>query len=228
MAGSVEAVVNRQILKWEQASRATTRELREMLGSKPLITLSSAYGSRGWEVGRQVAEMLDFDFFDRELVEKIAASANVRQRLVESLDERAQDWITEHITRQFEQEVFSTSDFLRHLSRVVLTISQHGRAVVVGRGSQFILRPESTLRVRTTAPLDARIRAVAELDGLGAPDARALVLRRDAERAAFARLHFNHDVSQPEHYDLVLNTAALDPAQAAELVHRAFALRFGG
>lgn len=227
MASNITAVVNRQVLKWERESRAAGSALRQQIERRPMVTVSSAFGSEGWSVGRIVAQRLEYDFFDRELVEKIAASANVRQRLVESLDERAQDWITEHITRQFEKEVFTSGDFLRHLCRVTLTIAQHGAAVLVGRGGQFILDAGSTLRVRTTAPLEARVKRTAEADGLEPLDARARVLRKDAERASFTVLHFNRSVDDPAHYDLVINMSTLDAEQAAALVLRAFELRFG-
>lgn len=226
MSTSVIEVVNRQILRWQKQGEVSRRQLTEKLGSKPMIAISSAYGSRGWKIGQAVAEQLGFDFFDRELVERIAAAANVRQKLVESLDERAQDWITEYISKQFETEVFTASDFLRHLSRVMLAISQHGRAVVMGRGSQFILKPDTTLRVRTIAPLPHRIRWIAEEEGIDEPEARAVVLRRDSERAAFSLLHFNHNVTDAEHYDVVLNTAVLPLAAAAEIVVRTYQLRF--
>jgi len=224
---SITDVVNRQILKWEQAAQASKRQGAEFLGSKPMISVSSAYGSRGWDIGKRAAERLGFDFYDRELVEQVASSANVRQKLVESLDERAQDWITEYISKQFEREVFTSSDFLHHLCRVLLTIAQHGRAVIMGRGSQFILKPETTLRVRTIAPLNWRIRWVADAEGVSELEARALVLRKDAERASFSLLHFNSGIAEPEHYDLLLNASSLAIEALAELVSHTFTLRFG-
>jgi cytidylate kinase len=192
-----------------------------------MVTISSAYGSFGQEIGSRVADLLGFDLYDRELVEQIAANAHVRQKTVQSLDDRVRDWITEHVASQFENEVFTASDFLQHLSTVVLALGRHGEAVIVGRGAQFILDPEATLRVRTTAPLDTRFRTVARSEEIEILDARSLVLRKDAERAAFSRLHFNLAVGDPDLYDLIINTAGGPLERHADLISYAFLLKFG-
>lgn len=108
----------------------------------------------------------------------------------------------------------------------MLTIARHGRAVIVGRGAQFILRPERTLRVRAFAPPEVRIARIAERDRISRDEARAVVLRHDAERNAFCRQHFNADPSDPHHYDLLLNTGTLSVETCADGVVGAFRARF--
>jgi cytidylate kinase len=220
-------IINRQILRWESERRSTDRQPSARREARPVVVVSSAYGSGGLAIAQRAANLLGFELYDRELVERIAASAHVREKVAESLDDRVQDWITEIISRQFETNTFTNSDFLQNLSRVVLSIAQHGGAVIVGRGAQFILDPRWVLRVRTFAALDRRIHMTMELDGVDAPTARSMVLRKDAERAGFCRLHFNQDVASPDHYDLLINTAEQPHERHAELIVYAFLLRFG-
>jgi len=111
---------------------------------------------------------------------------------------------------------------------VVLTLGRHGKGVIIGRGAQYILDPAQTLRVRAYAPLDVRVRRIAERDGIPVHEARARVLRVDAERAAFVRRHFNQEIADPNHYDLLCNTGSLSVEVCAEMVERAFRARFGG
>jgi cytidylate kinase len=227
MRSNTMEILNRQILKWEKRRQESDKQTSPAKTQKPMITISSAYGSQGWNVGKIVGEVLGFDVYDREIVERIAASANVRDKMAESLDERVQDWISEYISHQFENYSFTSSDFLRHLSKVVLAIGLHGEAVIIGRGSQFILKPETTLRVRTTAPLEVRIRCISEIENLSEKDTRAVVLHKDAERAAFCRLHFNKDITDPNHYDLMLNTSTMTLKQHADIITYTFLSRFG-
>lgn len=227
MSRNPDEIINHQILRWEKLRSITEKQMSRSTRQQPVITISSAYGSHGLMIGKMVADVLGLDLFDRQLVEQIATSASVREKVVQSLDERLQDWISEHIAGQFEGEVFSSSDFLRHLSMVVLTIGRHGNAIIIGRGAQFILDPGSTLRVRTTAPLAARVEAIAQLETLLPAQAQEEVLRKDAERRSFALKHFKCDVSQPQHYDLVLNTSQGTLPHHADLVAYAFLQRFG-
>jgi cytidylate kinase len=227
MPSTVDNLVNRMMMNWEKQKEAADRAGRKDIRQKPVITISREYGGgRGLVIGQLVAKSLEFEFFERKLVEKIAASAKVRERIVESLDDRRMNAITEYLTTQFETGGFTSSDYLQHLSKVLLAVGQHGRAVIVGRGAHFILSPERTLRVRLIAPLETRVQQIASDHDLTLKEARAQVLQMDAEREAFGRQHFNKDVTDSGNYDLVLNYAAFTAEVAAELVVKAFKGRF--
>ena len=226
MTRRISEIIERQVRRWQQTPPSPGAK-KPLAGSQqPTITISSAYGALGSDIGRMVAGQLGFDMFDREMVDRIAESARVRQQIVASVDERQQDLISEYLAVQFSGDIFTSSDYLRHLCRVTLTIGQHGRAVLIGRGSHFILEPKRTLRVRTVAALETRISRIAAANDLSQKEARTAVLQKDAEQQAFGRLHFNRDVSDPLAHDLLINTAHLGPEQAASLIRHAFESRF--
>ena len=219
-----EQLVLRRVMQWE--AQAKQRSHLGGVAQQPVIAISRSCGARGREIGQRVAQRLGLNLYDRELVEQIAEHAHVRQKVVESLDDRLRDRISNWVGEQFESCYFSYSDYLRNLSSIVLTIAEQERAVIVGRGANFMLRPERTLRVRVHAPLELRVERLVAERGLSEREARAEVLRVDAERAAFVRRHFAQDVAASEHYDLLLNTAALDEDLCADLVAEAFRRRF--
>lgn len=227
MARSIEQLANRQFLRWmEQSKVQAKREQSGATEQRPMIVMSREYGARGAEVGRLVAERLGFQFHSQELVGEVARQARVRQQLVASLDERARDDIEQWVTELMEEGSFSPTDFLRNLTKVVLSLGRHGKGVIVGRGAQFILDPKRTLRVRAFAPLEARVRRIAGRDGTSRGEARVKVLRIDAERMAFYRQHFDTDVADTHHYDILLNTATLPVPACVDMVVRAFRARF--
>ena len=178
-------------------------------------------------MGRLVAERLGFRFYSQELIHDIAQEGRVRQQVVESLDERVQDGISEWVAGLIKRGVFASSDYLRNLSKVVLTLARHGKGVIIGRGAHFILDPKSTLRVRVIAPLELRVTRIAERDGLSEADARTKVLRIDGERTAFNKQHYGADLADPANYDLVVNAGTLGLEGAAEVTVGAFRFRFG-
>ncbi len=227
MARSIDQLVNQQVLRWAAEARAASE--RDKGGGEqqqPMITISREFGGRGAEIGKLVAERLGFRFYAQEIVHEIARQAHVRQQLVESLDERLQDRIGQWVTELMQGGVFAPSDYLWNLSQVVFTLGRHGRGVIIGRGAHLILAPESTLRVRAYAPLDARIEYVMAREGLDRIEARAYTLRVDAERIAFYRQHFNVDVADPLLYDVMLNTGTMSVELCADLVEKAFRARF--
>lgn len=228
MIGSIDQFVNQQILRWQEERRIAERKgLEGKNAQHPTICVSRQYGARGAEMARLVAERLGLRYYSQELIQDIADEAHVRQQVVESLDERVQDGIAEWVSAMIKRGVFAPTDYLRNLSKVVLTLSRHGRGVIVGRGAHFILDPGHTLRVRVVAPLEVRVARIAARDGLDGSAARAKIIRIDGERVAFNRQHYNADIADPAHYDLVLNTGTLGVDSAAEQTVRAFHDRFG-
>ena len=227
MIGSIDHFVDQQILLWQEERRIRERKGVEGNVQRPTICISRQYGARGAAMGRLVADRLGFRFYSDELIHDIAEAAHVRQQVVESLDERVQDGITEWVAGLIKRGVFAPSDYLRNLSKVVLTLGRHGKGVIIGRGAHFLLDGATTLRVRVIAPLDVRVARVAARDGLSEAEARAKVTRIDDERVAFNRQHYNADIRDPDHYDLLVNAGTLGVEGAAAQTVAAFQFRFG-
>jgi cytidylate kinase-like protein len=226
MIGSIDHFVNRQILLWQEERRIAERKRLEGQ-QQPTICISREYGARGAAMGRQVAERLGIGFYSQELIHDIAEAAQVRKQVVESLDERVQDGISEWVSGLIKRGVFAPSDYLQNLSKVVLTLTRHGRGVIIGRGAHFILDPGATLRVRVVAPLETRVARIAARDGLTEQKARATILRIDGERIAFNKQHFGADLANPANYDLVVNAGSLGLEGAVDATIHAFERRFG-
>jgi hypothetical protein len=224
MIGSIDQIVNQQILRWQEERRIAER--KQLAAQQPMICISREYGARGGELGRIVAERIGFRYYAQELIHEIAEAGHVRKQVVESLDERIRDSISEWVTGLMKRGGFAPSDYLRNLSKVVLTLGRHGRGVIIGRGANFILDPKATLRIRTIAPLAMRVARIAERDNLDAAAARATVLRIDGERMAFNKQHYGADIRDPELYDLVVNVGTLGVEGAADTVVRAYEGKF--
>lgn len=231
MSRTIEQIVNHQVLRWmqEQRNAATgALALQQREAQRPMITISREYGALGGTIGRAVSHALGFGFYAQELVHEIAKHASVRQRVVESLDERSQTRIGRWVNDMITGGIFAPSDYLRNLSQVIVTLGRHGRGVIIGRGAHLILNPASTLRVRAYAPLEHRVRYVARRDELSLSAARRKVCSIDEERAAFYQRHFGNDVADPLNFDLMLNTSTLSVPECCDIIAHAFKRRFQG
>src|SRR5262249_41889981 len=59
------------------------------------IALSRQAGTEGTAVAQEVGKRLGWQVYDHELLERIAQEMNVREALLESVDERRQSWLLE-------------------------------------------------------------------------------------------------------------------------------------
>jgi cytidylate kinase len=186
-----------------------------------VIAVSRQYGARGGEVARRVAEELHLDFYDREIIHRIAQEAHESERVVSALDEKDRDLLTDWMTAFATDHYLGLVGYQHHLTRVISALADMGGAVILGRGAHIILGEGRALRVWITAPLDTRVRTVAEREGLSDRDARLRVAAVDDERKAFLARLFRVEAADPSRFDLVLNTAVLGVDGAALAVQAA-------
>lgn len=222
---SIEQLVEDQIRRW-MASH--TRQV----GAAPppvrhrVITVSREYGSQGERLARLVAERMGWTCWDQELLHEVSKSTLAPARLLETLDEHRRTSI-EALAEVFKPASEpSDAQYLREVFRVVHTVAAQGKAVIVGRGSQFILGRGEALHVRVIAPFDFRVRGLVARRGWSEAEARQAVLAQDADRKAYLKASFGMDATDPHHYDLVVNAGSLPVEHLAELIELAWSTKF--
>jgi cytidylate kinase len=214
MARTIEAIVEEQARRWQlrREDHADTH--------RPVVTVSRLHGARGGEVARTLATELGLDLFDREIIQRIAESTHLSERVVASLEadrDVLSDWLASIATNNY----LSPVEFRYHLSRVVGALARHGGAVILGRAAHLVLGPGGALRVLVVAPLETRVRTVAERDGVDEREARRRIVCVEAERKAFLMKHFHSDFADPATFDMVVNTAVLGVAGACAAIRTA-------
>lgn len=116
-------------------------------------------------------------------------------------------------------EDLSDERYIGVLTGLVKDLAAHDNVVIIGRGSQAILKEHpGVLHTLLVAPLADRIESLAQREGL--PTEAATRREHDGQKArvAFHQKFFKFEVDKPSHYHLVLNTARLTPEDVAELI----------
>ncbi|HYT88680.1 MAG TPA: cytidylate kinase-like family protein [Gemmataceae bacterium] len=188
------------------------------------IALSREAGTPGTSVARALGARLGWPVYDHELLERIAQETGLRVNLLQSVDERQKGWLTEATEAFASLPKVSESGFVRHVIETVLSLGTHGRCVIVGRGSFYILPAATTLRVRLVGDLEDRITVAAARLGVSRKEAAQWVEQTERDRLRFIKDHFLKDAADPRHYDLVLSTSRWSVAESAELIVQALHL----
>lgn len=109
--------------------------------------------------------------------------------------------------------------YLKTMTAIIRDLGDRGDIVVLGRGSQMILRdsPEA-LHVLALAPAELRVQRLAEREGVSTEEAARRVHDSDRARVGFYRRFWKVDANDPTLYDITLETSRLSYEAAAELV----------
>jgi cytidylate kinase len=205
----------------------------------PVITVSRQYASGGGEVAQIVAQKLDALLLDRELIYEVAQRLGLPEDVVSEHEERGETMIARLVSalRVSYPDSLSLPDVAdapgdypdlsnRALVQVTEQVMQQAatneNVVIVGRGSQFVLRNHPRgLHVHAYAPYDLRVQAVMNEQSVSRQEAERIVRDFDGARARYARHFYHADWQAPEHYHIMVNCGTLDRATAADLICRA-------
>ena len=216
MTRSIEAMVEEQAHRWQLVRSERREEVR-----RPVVTVTGQHGAGDAEVARLLATELGLDLFDREIIQRIADSTHLSERVVSSLDEKDREVLTDWLAAVSSRSYLSPAEYRDHLSRIVGTVAHHGGAVILGRGAHLILGEGAALRVLVVAPLEPRVREVMEREGLAEREARHRIVTVEADRKAFLMKHFHAELADPIIFDLVVNTAVLGVEGACSAIRAA-------
>jgi cytidylate kinase len=211
---STEQIVEEQVRRWQIIQKEEKKEKERI----SVITISREPGSGGNILAKRLSEQLEFDLFYQEVIHNMAESARVSVRLLETLDEKGVSVLEEWISSLVDKRHLWPDRYLQHLMKIIGTIGKHGRAVIVGRGANFVLPADKRLSIRVIAPLETRLKNVSQAYDVAMEDAKSRVLKTESDRKAFVKKYFNDDITDPLNYDLIINTGILSIDDAANAV----------
>ncbi|MEV4704305.1 cytidylate kinase-like family protein [Actinoplanes sp. NPDC049316] len=186
----------------------------------PVVTIFESYGSGAQEIGIRVAAALGVAFHAQ------AFSSEELEGLRRPDDEGLLSRVFAAMGGSYaalEGPAVAMAqrddhDLILRNTRWVTDAARPG-AVIAGRNGALILASwPGALHVRLDAPVQARIERAARIDAISPQRAAKRQRREDTIRADMSIRLYGWDPRDPTRYDLVLNTATLDPDACADII----------
>jgi hypothetical protein len=181
-----------------------------------------------------VAERLGFLYVDEQIVSYAAAAGGVSPADVADAERRksfvgralealtasnAEAWASGGGVTLGAADGLSSDDVRSLIRDAIEQTAARGDVVIVAHAASYAVRAgPGKLRVLVTASPETRAKRVGSDEGIDPQRAARAVEVSDAGRRDYLKRFYEIDQELPTHYDLVINTDVLSPAQAAELV----------
>jgi cytidylate kinase len=116
-------------------------------------------------------------------------------------------------------EVLDEERALKLIQRTIERLRERGNVVIVGRGSQVILRDApGVLHIRIVAPIEQRISYIMINRSLTRGEAREYIETKDRASAEYLRRFYGVDWNDPSLYHLVINMGKWNVDEAVEII----------
>jgi cytidylate kinase len=196
----------------------------------PFVTVSRQAGAGGRTFARHLAVRLNevdrgelpWAVWDRDLVERVSREHHIPESMVAQLESYHRTAFNEILAALFpisDMPDLDENQLYRRVAHTVRGVARAGRAVIVGRGGVYATRGmPGGVHVRLVAPLERRVKHIAELRHCSERDAAAEVHRLDAEREKFHRRFATAKAMLPEIFTITLNTGQFPEERLVECV----------
>jgi cytidylate kinase len=175
-----------------------------------VITISRALGSGGFEIARQVAARLGYEFVDKQTTDAI-----FRQYGLTRFDELYGS------VPSFLDLLNANNLLLVAMANEILeAVAKRGNVVILGRAGFALLGGYAdVLNVRIQAPFAERVRRVMAREGLTDLQAvEARVKEDDNVHRMYVQRFYNKQWDEPSNFDLNLDTGSLSSDNAVKQI----------
>ena len=180
-----------------------------------IITIGREFGSGGRELGRRLAEELNIEYYDREILAEIAKHTSLAEEYIQNVVERQPHSLMPiTIGRSFayaEDYAFKQAQTVYQAqSRAIRDLAEKSDCVIIGRCADYILRDRRPMRIFVYADLESRIARCMERqpegESLTEKELKKQILAMDKNRARYYEFYTGLTWGDKLNYDLCVNT----------------------
>ena len=180
-----------------------------------LITITQNFGGDGAAIARKVADGLGIELFDDRKLQGLVHARGIPSEEIGRFDEKAPGFLDRFLGSR-------PKVFLDILESVIYEVARKGEGVIIGHGSQMLLRNfDCAFHVRVFSSDERRVENMAAEQRLSREAALKLIRKRDHEQSGFFHFAFHLEMNDPSLYDLIIHTEKLDLDTASGLIIQA-------
>lgn len=194
---------------------------------KYVVTIARQYGSGGREVGKKLAELLGYGFYDKQLITLASQKSGLDSDVLAGIDEKPVSSLLytlalgssmynngAEITMPLNDRLFVIQ------AEVIKELAEKDEgAVIVGRCADYVLSEHSELvKVFVVADYSSRVKTIMERHDLTEAKAKDTIIKTDKRRANYYTYYTGEKWGKVDKYDLVVSTDKIGTEGAALII----------
>ena len=190
-----------------------------------IITISREFGSGGRTIGKKLAQKLGYEFYDSDIVAKVAETSGYHPDFIKNHGESSTGGsVMFSYSRNGSITTGHNSmydDIFLAQQKVILDIAKEGNVVIVGRCADYILREyESVFNVFIYSDIKARAKRI--MEEYGEIEGKSIEKRlkdSDQKRRNYYKTYTGQEWGKTQNYDLTLNSSSFGIDKCVEIIY---------
>lgn len=195
---------------------------------KYIITIGRQFGSGGRSIGQKLAEKLNINFYDKELISIAAKESGTDPEIFKDVDEKAANSLLYSLSTGmygFGSGFSAMGDLpvndklylLQH--KIIRQIAENESCVIVGRCADYVLRDNpDCVNIFFHADMAFRKEQSVKKHGIEEAKAEHIINKTDKSRANYYSFYSGQKWGMAENYDLCINSSKLSEEKIVDLI----------
>lgn len=196
-----------------------------------IITIGREFGSGGRELGRRLAELLKFAYYDREVIAEIAKRTSLSEQYVQQIVENRPMPL---FPITFGNHLVSVPDLIfnqnmsiyKEQAKIIQEMGEKSDCVIVGRCADSILKDRRPFRIFVYADMMSRMTRcrehAPEWEHLSEKELKQSILNTDKARSKYYEFYTSLTWGDRRNYDLCVNTSGTDIKEIVPAIAEVF------
>lgn len=195
---------------------------------KYTIVLNRQFGSLGRQVAQKVAQLLDIEYYDRDIVDATAKKMGVPVSKISDSEEShggkffGMQFPLGNGSSELKDQIFDEQE------RIIMNLADKSSCIIVGRCADYVLRNnENVLNVFIYASYGSRIKNCVDVLDLAPEEALKRIKEVDKARDAYHMKYAKYLPNDMNHIHVMLDSGTLGVEGTAEAIVSVAKKKFG-
>lgn len=184
-----------------------------------IITINRENGSGGREIARRLGEMLGLKVYDKSILEEIVQKYKINKEEIERIKAQKTNLWSDfcQFYRQFsaagnsyqnEDRKITSRELYYAEAQIMRNLASQESCIIVGRSGFHVFKDNpDALSIFIIADREARIKRIAQKEGVDEKTAAKLIEKTDAARDNFTKTFAGTSRYDARNYDITLNVS---------------------
>ncbi|WP_097003196.1 AAA family ATPase [Lacrimispora amygdalina] len=192
------------------------------------ITITREFGSLGRSIAKELSQILNVEFYDRDIVEEVAKKLNLPVSMISNEEEKSRHSFLPRMFPLGTDEEYMQDIIFDVQKDIILDLAKKSSCILVGRCSDFLLEKEkNNINIFIYASYEKRLENCVETLGMTEGEAKRMILSVDKARNAYHKKYAGYLPGNPEHKQLMIDSSLLGVTGTAKLIAQIVHQLFG-